>query len=141
MSNKSRKTKQKELLYKIISKQKRLFSAKNIYDLCKKNKIGFSTVYRFINSLVKKGVLHKFYCNEEALYSLSSKSHTHLICENCNSIFHLKEPEIKIDASHFKNDLNEFQICHIQIDMFGICKSCLNKQTLTISDKNEKSRV
>jgi len=122
---KLRNTRQKELLEEEIRKFSSFFSADDFFALVRKkdSKIGIATIYRFLAELVKKGEIHSYLCNRRTVYSLDKKSHCHFVCEGCGKVDHLD-----IKSLDFVDNKVEGSICHFQIDVSGVCKSCLEKR-------------
>ncbi len=116
-----RTTRQKELLEKELKTKKTFFTAEEFYNKLKKKeqKISIATIYRFLKEQGEKKILHSYLCNRRTLFSIDKKTHAHFYCEECK-----KEKHIEIKNIDFlKNELQE-DICHIQINITGICKEC-----------------
>src|SRR3989344_5282600 len=119
-----RTTIQKRLLNEEVKKQNTFFNAEDIYNkiLIRHPTIGIATVYRFLKQLEEKGEIHSFLCENKKIYSLGKKNHAHFTCEKCNEIKH-----ITVRKVDFLKESIEGEVCHLQIDMAGICKKCLKK--------------
>ena len=125
-----RKTKQKEIVIEYLKENtdKHLTIQEIQVDL--NNKIGLTTIYRIINDLIKKGVVSKIpfenkqgYCYKYNSEIKECKGHYHLVCENCNKLFHFESSEIsKIKQKADKNE--EFLINDNRIVFYGLCKNC-----------------
>ena len=129
-----RKTEQKEVLIKYLKENSnKHLSIQEIYsDL--QDEIGMTTIYRIINSLIKKGIVTKiplenkqgccYVYNEEKDEDCSK--HYHLICEKCNNLFHFESKEVeKVSKEAQKKE--DFEIDNERIVFFGICKKCKEK--------------
>lgn len=125
MVKQSRKTKQKELIRSEISTFPTLFTADELYDRIKKkdNTIGIATVYRFLKDLRKKKELHSYVCDRKMIYSREKNNHCHFICQKCESVTHFN-----IDKIDFLQTKIKGEICHFQIDVHGVCETCLNQE-------------
>lgn len=125
MVKQSRKTKQKELIRSEISTFPTLFTADELYDRIKKkdNTIGIATVYRFLKDLRKKKELHSYLCDRKMIYSREKNNHCHFICQKCESVTHFN-----IDKIDFLQTKIKGEICHFQIDVHGVCETCLNQE-------------
>jgi len=118
---KSRNTRQKEIIYKEIDKFKKFFNAEELHkEAVKKDKnLGIATIYRILKNMKEKNKLHSYICDRKTIYSKENKNHYHFICEKCGKIEH-----INLDKLDFlKKNINR-DICHIQIDISGICDKC-----------------
>ncbi len=122
MVKKSRKTKQKELIQSEISTFTSLFTADELFDKIKKkdDTIGIATVYRFLKDLRKKKELHSYVCERKMIYSKDKNNHCHFICQRCEKITHFNIEKIDFLQTKIKGE-----ICHFQIDVYGICDECL----------------
>lgn len=116
-----RETKQKKAIETVITKTNTFFTAEEIYDKIKKEnpKIGIATVYRFLKELQKERAIHAFICDRKNLYSKKEMTHSHFICEVCGEKRH-----IGIDKVDFLKKFLDEDLCHVQIELNGICKEC-----------------
>ena len=85
-------------------------------------KIGIATVYRFLKKEVKNNRLHSYICNRKKIYSTNEQGHSHFVCEKCGKVEH-----IKMDSLEFLKNKIKGEICHIQMDITGICEKCKDK--------------
>lgn len=120
-------TKQKELILKIIKKQKKEFTVKDIYEEVK-DKTGLTTVYRLIDRLVEEGVIaktiekdnkHKY----QYLEKCEENNHFYLKCKNCKTMKHVDCDCIKDLSNHILIN-HEFITSKENIIINGICKNC-----------------
>ena len=120
----SRTTRQKIIIKEAISTQKSFFDADGIQIKVKDkdHTIGIATIYRFLKDQVNSGNLHSYQCKRKTIYSTSSRNHSHFICERCGNINHIKTD----DLTSITKKITE-TICHIQIDITGVCKECTKK--------------
>jgi Fur family ferric uptake transcriptional regulator len=92
------------------------------------NKLDRVTLYRTIQALLEKGIIHKAFTDQnETYYALcrdaySSESyphnHVHFKCTNCNKVSCEDLKEV------IKIALPNFQIHNTQINLTGICSNC-----------------
>mgnify|MGYP001575197794 CR=1 FL=1 len=118
---KNRNTKQKELIYKEAERFQKFFNAEELHkEIIKKDKnLGVATVYRILKDMKNNNKLHSYICDRKIIYSKENKTHCHFICEKCHSINH-----ILLDKIDFLKKNIDGDICHIQIDVSGICDKC-----------------
>lgn len=127
------KTKQKELIlnYCIKNKDNHLTAADIVKHINETGQnIGIATVYRYLDKLVNKGIIRKYFLDDKsgACYQYVEKGekcheHFHLKCIECGALIHL-------DCSYFKS-LNEHILCHhgFKVDnsrtvLYGRCENC-----------------
>ena len=127
---KERNTKQKEILVKYLKENSdKHLCIQEIHSNLKED-IGMTTIYRIINSLIKKGLVKKIpldnkqgYCYRYNDQNESCNNHYHLICENCNKLFHFESKQVNKLSIEIKNKEN-FDIDSNRIVFFGKCKEC-----------------
>ena len=119
-----RETRQKKAIEELIGKINTFFTAEDLYNKIKKDSpsLGIATVYRFLRELQKERVIHVFTCDRKKLYSNKGMSHSHFVCEICGGKRHLEIDKIDFLKKYLKEDL-----CHVQIELSGICASCKKK--------------
>lgn len=116
-----RETRQKKAIESEINKIKTFFNAEEIYNNLKKTNpgIGIATVYRFLKDMQKNREIHSFTCDRKSLYSKKGMSHSHFVCEICGKTEH-----INLDKIDFVKKIVSGKICHVQLEVSGICNSC-----------------
>lgn len=94
--------------------------------------IGKSTVYRFLNNLVKENVIKKYMVEGrncscyQYIEEKNCNDHYHLKCEKCNKIIHLECDEFKEIQKHIAKD-HDFELDSVKTVLYGICKECNKK--------------
>ncbi len=123
------KTKQKETLLKFIHKQKHEFTINSIYEGLNKE-VGLTTIYRFVDKLIKDGYVTKIIKGSITYYQYLEKcdkeNHFYLKCEKCGSLTHVDCDCIDELANHIKKH-HEFKLNKEKIIIDGICKKCNRK--------------
>lgn len=111
------------------------FTADDIFFSLKKDgcRIGKATIYRYFEKLTEQGMLRKYVpvdglsaCYEYAGDSSDCRSHYHMKCDVCGSLFHLEcgfldEISEHIDARH------NFRINKFKTIFYGTCAKCRAK--------------
>lgn len=122
MGRVSRNTKQKEIITRELKKFSSFFTAEEVYQSVKKSdkKIGLATIYRFLKEYAKKEELHSYKCGKKTVYSTDKNNHSHFICKNCGTNEHIQVKNIDFIKKKIKGS-----VCHFQIDIYGICKNCV----------------
>ncbi|MGV8085469.1 MAG: Fur family transcriptional regulator [Candidatus Bilamarchaeum sp.] len=121
----SRKTKQKESIENEIKGTKSFFTAEDLFEKLKKkdSTIGIATIYRFLKQKNENGELHSYRCGSKNLYSNELQSHSHFICKDCNKTTHINIQDLAAIKNSIKGDM-----CHFQLDIYGICETCKRKR-------------
>lgn len=119
-------TGQRETILKRVMRTRKHFSAEELADALKADKISKATVYRTLALLVEAGILaeHDFERGHK-LYERATQQchHDHLICVSCQRIieFHndvIERLQEEIAARH------EFKIVSHTHQIFGRCARC-----------------
>lgn len=121
-------TKQKDLILDYIKKNNKDFNSQDIYIALNK-KVGLTTIYRLLDTLIKDNKLEKVTSNKSVKYryleECSEENHFYLKCNKCGKIYH-----IDCDClNNLYNDIyheHKFKIDHRNIVLNGICKNCNN---------------
>jgi Fe2+ or Zn2+ uptake regulation protein len=121
---KTRNTRQKETIEKEIRKFKHFFTAQELYDKIKNvdRNIGLATVYRYLKKLKDNNEIYYYICDGKLVYSKENKSHCHFVCEETGKIIHFE-----INSLDFLKDKIPGSITSFQIEVKGICNTCLKK--------------
>ena len=120
-------TKQKEELLNIIKNRKEYFTVKDIYEETNKS-IGLTTIYRFIDSLIKDGSINKLVGNNKIVYyeyleKCNHNNHFYLKCDNCKKIEHIDCDCIITLWDHIY-DTHKFIPNKEHVVINGICNEC-----------------
>ena len=122
-----RNTKQKELILKILDKNRIHPTMQEVYELAKKENqnIGQATVYRNINKLVEDELVIKLpSVKEEGYhYDINNHPHTHLICNSCGKIIDIFDNDYEKFITKIAND-NSVIIKKSLLVLEGICNNC-----------------
>ncbi|MGB9839777.1 Fur family transcriptional regulator [Thermovenabulum sp.] len=114
----------------ILLKSGNMLSAKSIYEKVKKEypDINFSTVYRNLNLLAKKGILCFVLSeNKSMIFSvkLSENHHHHVVCKNCGSSVAINYCPMKFIEKELENF--GFSAMEHNFIIYGICPDCKSK--------------
>lgn len=136
MSEKSYNTRQRELIMNILKENPGMHLTVDelTQRLAKDNKsVGKTTVYRYLDKLVKSGVVRKYIsepgepaCYEYIADNKICHSHYHLKCSQCTELIHtncsfLDEIKNHVMAHH------DFEMSAEQTVIYGLCASCKEK--------------
>lgn len=127
--NETYNTKQKELIFDIIKKEEKDFTIKDIYNALEE-KVGLTTIYRFVDKLVLDGVVSRVVKENNMTYyhyleKCSHANHFYLKCENCGNMIHIDCDCIE-DLSNHILKTHQFKASHEHIIINGLCSNCQN---------------
>ena len=124
MGKKTRRTRQKQIIEHEIGRMSKLFTAEELFSRIKGTEkgIGIATVYRALREMSTTGKLHPYICGKKKIFSYSSECHCHFICHRCGRVEHMIPKRIDFIKEMLTKD-----ICHFQIDAYGLCESCREK--------------
>lgn len=119
-------TKNKEELLKIIKSQRKEFTINDIYKETKN--IGLTTVYRFIDELIKEETIIKVNDNTKKtkyqyLEKCQNSNHFYLKCNICGRVTHIDCKCIKELSDHILNK-HRFITDKKNIMIKGTCQNC-----------------
>lgn len=125
------KTKQRVAILDFIESNKdREVTANDILVHLNKNdlKASQTTIYRYLDNLVKEGIIKKNYSEEKSsscyqYVGKRCKEHYHLKCNNCGEIIHL-DSEIFSSIEKKIIDRYGFKIDNIKTILYGTCNKC-----------------
>lgn len=127
----------RKIIVDILDKAKHHMSADEIYVVLHKKypRIGFTTVYRTLDLLVRLGLINKFDFGEGKFrYELkTTKSHHHhLICQSCGAVLDCKdfineETELIARIEERLSRRYTFKINDHLLHFYGLCPVCGRK--------------
>ncbi len=127
-------------ILRVLSNAKKPLRIKDIYDRCQnpEEEMNMVTIYRTIETYIKKGLVHRVDFGEDAAYYElhDTKHHHHYItCTECkrhdcvdNCAYNHSEPDIQSQLPNYKT------VTYHSVEYFGVCTACTEK----IGDKLEK---
>ncbi len=120
-------TKQKDRLLKVIQSKNKEFTVKEVYEGLNKE-IGLTTIYRYIDKLVKDGrVLQVVGDNNITYYQYKElcdkENHFYLKCDVCGKLIHVDCDCVKDLSNHILN-VHGFKLNNHEFIVNGICDIC-----------------
>lgn len=107
------------------------FNCQELYEIMVSNneKIGLTTIYRFLDELEENGEVNKFYdekniANYEFLEQCEKGNHFYLKCNNCGSLIHIDCDCITDLHKHILKH-HKFKSDNKNVIISGICEKCL----------------
>lgn len=122
-----RSTRQRRAVSAILDDLEAFASAQDIHDRLTHSgeKIGLSTVYRNLQSLVDAQLVDALRSDEgEVLYRrCSSGHHHHLVCRSCGRTVEVEGPTVEKWADTIAADHGFTEVAHT-LEIFGTCAAC-----------------
>ena len=99
------------------------------------NRVGRTTVYRYMEKLAEQGVLRKYFIEEGmgACYQymadpIHCSQHFHLKCTSCQKLFHVECKELDALGGHLLEH-HGFLVDHTKTVFYGLCEACRKGNT------------
>jgi Fur family ferric uptake transcriptional regulator len=134
-----RVTAQRALLLELLRQSSEHVDADELYRRArrKNSRISLSTVYRNLQLFKKLGLIEEHHFDEEHHHYevKSGAEHQHLLCISCGKVVEFACPV----SRKLREDIGkqyDFDITGVEVRMTGLCSSCRNKESKTISDRS-----
>lgn len=119
-------TKQKDIIINCIKNHEE-FTINEIYEELK-GKVGLTTIYRKVDSLVEENKIKKYIGKDNITYyqylcECDKDNHFYLKCDKCGTLEHVDCDCINELSDHI-NKNHEFEINKQNIVINGVCKNC-----------------
>ena len=123
-----RSTRQRAALEDALQRANAFRSAQELHEDLRNfgSKVGLTTVYRNLQSLVDAGLVDVLRNAEgEAIYRLcsSDKHHHHLVCTSCGRSVEIASEEVERWAARTARDHGFTSVTHTA-ELYGLCRSC-----------------
>ena len=124
-------TDKREKLLKILSKEDRYLSARQVYEemLEKYPSISLDTIYRNLQTYSELGLLEETEWDNERVYRFRcgiDEHHHHFICTLCG----YSEELTACPVSFFKEQLGNSKVTSHRFELFGLCENCLVEEPI-----------
>lgn len=122
-----RMTRQKALIWEILSHTKSHPTAEWVYEEARKvmPSISLGTVYRNLQMLVADGMAQELnYGKGFSRFDANSKMHYHFVCGKCGKIYDIAKP-LKDGISAYAEEIDCGEIHCYRLEFYGTCKDCL----------------
>ena len=129
MAKKTRMTKQRKAILRVLKNTTSHPTADWIYEKVKKDipNISLGTVYRNLNVLAEHGKIRVLdYGSNHSRYDGNPDHHYHFRCEKCGGVFDL-DIDFEIDLNEKINQKTEFIANSHRLEFSGICADCQQK--------------
>ncbi len=125
-----RMTKQKALIWRILSQTKSHPTAEWVYDEARKDmpNISLGTVYRNLQLLVADGMVQELnYGKGVSRFDANPHMHYHFVCEQCGTIYDIDAPR-KEAILLCKENCSCGKVHSYRLEFYGVCHRCQNGQ-------------
>ena len=123
-----RMTKQKALIWQILSETKRHPTAEWVYGEARKDmpNISLGTVYRNLQLLVADGMAQELnYGKGVSRFDANAETHYHFVCERCGRVYDVEMP-LKKEVLLRGEDCGCGKVRRYRLEFYGVCHDCLN---------------
>ncbi len=124
---KTRMTKQRKTILKVLKNTNSHPTADTIYEEVKKEipNISLGTVYRNLNLLADKGKITVInYANDQSHYDGNTENHYHFRCNNCGNVFDLELNLIDKKINSKVENNTDFIVDNHRLEFYGLCPTC-----------------
>ena len=121
-----RKSKQKEVILKVLRSTSSHPSADWVYEQVRKEipNISLGTVYRNLRLMTQEGmILELDFAGTPSRFEANTQPHSHFICEQCGRIFDVAEP-VHEKINERLAQKTGFEVLNHQLEFSGLCKDC-----------------
>ncbi len=128
MEKKHKRSKQRDMILKLLRSTVTHPTSSSIYDQLKKeiSSLSLGTVYRNLNILTEQGLIRRFdFGSTFDRYDADISPHYHFCCERCGSFVDLETPVYEGLNKEVEKTTN-FKIDSHRIEFYGMCDKCLN---------------
>lgn len=135
MEGKEYRTRQREVILEFLkNSDSRHVSIEEVLEHIKAagEKVGRTTIYRYMEKLTDEGVLRKYFIEEGAgaCYQYvnpqkNCREHFHLKCLKCGSLIHVECEYLEQIGSHILTH-HGFEVDNTKTVFYGICRDCRN---------------
>ena len=120
-------TRQKDLILEVVKNENKEFTIKDIYNELN-DKIGLTTIYRFVQKLVDKGEINKYIGKDNITYyeyleKCDKNNHFYLKCDKCGTLEHVDCDCIEDLTNHIYKK-HKFIPNKEHIIINGLCNNC-----------------
>ena len=120
-------TRQKDLILEVVKNENKEFTIKDIYNELN-DKIGLTTIYRFVQKLVDKGEINKYIGKDNITYyeyleKCDKDNHFYLKCDKCGTLEHVDCDCIEDLTNHIYKE-HKFIPNKEHIIINGLCNNC-----------------
>ena len=121
-------TRQRLLLLKVLLEASNPLNAEMILERMKGDLSGcnLSTVYRNMELLLTRDVVHEININQKSYYAINQNQHGHYIqCIQCKEMTLIEGCPLEAYEKELETQTG-YKVVKHRVELFGICKKCAN---------------
>jgi Fur family peroxide stress response transcriptional regulator len=124
-----RATPQRITIANTVLSSKKHPSAETIYEKVKQvyPTLSMSTVYNTLHLLRDLDLVNELAFHDNIRYDPNTEIHLNLVCKKCQKITDLVDLELEEYIKRVTKK-KEFTVTDHRLDIYGLCKECMNKQ-------------
>jgi len=126
-----RKTKQRDLILKVLRGTDTHPTADWIYEQVKKvmPNISLGTVYRNLGKLTKLGEITELsFGSKYSRFDGNPDAHYHFVCTECEKIIDVKGCPVEKELEKCVEENNDVEVLFHKTLFYGLCAACKNKE-------------
>lgn len=133
MESKGYRTRQREVILRFLkNSDSRHVSVEEVLEHLKAEgqKVGRTTIYRYMEKLTEEGTLRKYYigegagaCYQYVELQAACHEHFHLKCLSCGGLLHVECDYLSQVGEHIRRH-HGFEIDHTKTVFYGVCQQC-----------------
>lgn len=126
-----RKTKQRDLILKVLRSTDTHPTADWIYEQVKKEmpNISLGTVYRNLGKLAKSGeIMELSFGSKYSRFDGNADDHYHFICTSCEKVIDIKGCPVDKDLEKCVEENNDVKVFFHKSLFYGLCADCKDNQ-------------
>lgn len=125
-----RKTKQRDLILKVLKSTDTHPTADWIYEQVKKEmpNISLGTVYRNLSILKEAGEILELNCGSKfSRFDGNPENHYHFVCTQCGKVSDVKGCSVNKELDSEVSKKNNVQVFFHRTEFYGLCSDCREK--------------
>ena len=122
----SRNTIGQQVVLAYLERAKKPETLEEIHEAAVKKvpRIAFSTVYRIVKTLEKKGLVERIdWRDRGSRYELVGAHHHHLVCESCGKMSDIEDGDISLNLRKIETKTGFLLRSH-SVELSGLCQKC-----------------
>lgn len=106
-------------------------------------KVNIATMYNNLSTLLDEKLINEFYIDDNKLFELNNKIHSHFICSKCKSVYNVETNASMLLEAEILEKYN-LEVHTKRIELTGLCSECnetQNANNVTVVNENEYAGI